>query len=102
MPFRQYSYVSDSLNCQNAHLIEPSGSILKSTYIRILFIITKVQYYHNVDCYNEKFLLPGMHLIIGYMFKYDLYWSGEVGCVATITLETGRNDWRSQTKHKIV
>ena len=42
------------------------------------------------------------YLIIGCMFEYDLYWSGEVGCGTSITLETGRDDWRGQTKYKLV
>jgi hypothetical protein len=42
-----------------------------------------------------------MYLIIGCMFEYDLYWSGEVGCGTSITLETGRDDWRGQMKHKV-
>ena len=35
------------------------------------------------------------------MFECDLYWSGEVGYGTSITLETGRDDWRGQTKHKV-
>ena len=41
------------------------------------------------------------NLIVGCMFECDLYWSGEVGCGTSITLETGRDDWRGQTKHKV-
>ena len=43
-----------------------------------------------------------MYLIVGCMSECDLYWSGEVGCGTSITLETGRDDWRGQTKHKII
>ena len=42
------------------------------------------------------------YCIIGGMFECDLYWSGEVGCGTSITLETGRDDWRGQTKHNII
>ena len=41
-------------------------------------------------------------LIIGCVFECDLYWSGEVGCGTSITLKTGRDDWRGQTKHEIL
>ena len=40
-----------------------------------------------------------MHLVIWCMCEGDLYWSGEVGCATSITLETGRDNWRGQTKH---
>ena len=43
-----------------------------------------------------------MYLIIGCMLECDLYWSGEVGCGTSITLETCRDDWRGQTKHKVI
>ena len=36
------------------------------------------------------------------MFECDLYWSGEVGCGTSITLETGGDDWRGQTKYKVI
>ena len=42
------------------------------------------------------------NLIVGCVFECDLYWSGEVGCGTSITLETGRDDWRGQMKHKLV
>ena len=42
-----------------------------------------------------------LYLIVGCVFEYDLYWSGEVGCGTSITLKTGRDDWRSQTKHTV-
>jgi hypothetical protein len=51
----------------------------------------------SYDCNNNIIL----YLIIGCVFEYDLYWSGEVGCVTSITLETGRDDWRGQTKHTV-
>jgi hypothetical protein len=33
----------------------------------------------------------------------DFYWSGEVGCGAVVTLETGRDNWRGQSlQHTIL
>ena len=42
------------------------------------------------------------NLVIWCVIESDLYWSGEVGCGTSITLETGRDNWRGQTKHKIL
>ena len=43
-----------------------------------------------------------MHLVVFCVFECDLYQSGEVGCGTSITLETGRDDRRGQTKHDVV
>ena len=44
-----------------------------------------------VDCYSEKFLLVdianNVHLIIGCMFNYDLYWGRELVRGTSVTLE---------------
>ena len=36
------------------------------------------------------------------MCEDDLYRSGEVGCGAVITLETGGDNWRGQSQHTIL
>ena len=48
------------------------------------------------------FIVMIRYLIVVCVSECDLYWSGEVGCGTSITLETGGDDWRGQTKHKVI